>query len=575
MVTLGKSLAAGLASAIALAVYIALQVGVRLVLLASLTAVVAALRCDVEVLLAGLICWAVGRIPQRYQWSIDRVQLRPSWSDWRGGWSEVVVVGWTWHNAVGFDDEDMLRGTGYLLQIDELEVRLKLSSIWGALREHKSVKVCLLRAHGVRFSTNRNKQGALNLWRNLDLTDDDVNVKCFASQARKFGGLSGGGATVVPLPPIATAATRRVSGFWKTEWGRRPGSEPQSDSSEERDAQLQDAEMRYVEEPIGARTRRPRWGIPLRFDIHQVEVADIQLWVLDLLTLDVHRTSQAMGRDRVRIDLPSLEISRERLEAGDKRRAGAIDGVRGVYLGELVWVLVAELIPPVVMNAPGACSFTAAVATGLAIKDATKMLGAKTVQAAHFIGHNIKEALNLFDLPEPDRRSAPGAALRLKLIRGRQVTRKGRSVNCHAFIELLNSAGSVVDKARSEPQMWTKVPHWGEHFLLGPATSVSDAVRVTLYHRKSRQVVGITSSAREMPERYIGEVTLPLRCVLIQDAVIAEGGEVVGWFELTDDRGLRKGIPCSGEVKLGLQVIGAERLSEASDGGESSDASLL
>lgn len=64
----------------------------------------------------------------------------------------------------------------------------------------------------------------------------------------------------------------------------------------------------------------------------------------------------------------------------------------------------------------------------------------------------------------------------------------------------------------------------------------------------------------------MGEVGLPLRSLLIRDTVIAEGGEVVGWFQLNDTRGLRNGIPCSGQLKLGLRVVGADLLTDGDIG---------
>merc|ERR1711971_376266 len=88
-------------------------------------------------------------------------------------------------------------------------------------------------------------------------------------------------------------------------------------------------------------------------------------------------------------------------------------------------------------------------------------------------------------------------------------------------------------------------------------------VRVTVYHRKYRQVVGITSSPKEVPERFIGEVNLPVKTLMLRDAVIA-GGELVGWFTLMDMKGQRQGIACSGEIKLGLRLVDPHLL-QASD----------
>jgi len=59
---------------------------------------------------------------------------------------------------------------------------------------------------------------------------------------------------------------------------------------------------------------------------------------------------------------------------------------------------------------------------------------------------------------------------------------------------------------------------------------------------------------------FIGEVTLPLKALLIRDAVIKDGGEIVGWFPLADPHGHCGDEACTGQLKLGLRLVGAELL---------------
>lgn len=325
-------------------------------------------------------------------------------------------------------------------------------------------------------------------------------------------------------------------------------------------------EKRYVEEPIGDPRRRPRWGVPCRLDIHRLVLSDVQLWVLDLLMMDAHTTAQLLDSGTTRIDVKSLTISKSRLEAGDDRKAGSVDGIRGVYLGELIWCVVGEVIPLVVTKALWATSRTAALAAGYIVKDGAKRIGAHAVQKAHAAGHALKEGMHHLHphakSPTGTRSSTAACRVHVHLISGRQVTRKGYSVNSHALLELLDSNGHSVAQARSAPQMWTKVPHWDEAFELTPSPDAFGSptywsMRLSLYHQKSRQVVGITHhSTKENPDRFIGEVLVPLMALLIQDPVIASGGEIVGWFPLTDTRCLRQGTPCSGELKMGFRVEG-------------------
>lgn len=657
------------ASAFALASILVVSVLGAPVYVLVLAASVIALLVNLDTLLGRLASWAIGLIPQRYRWTIERIRIHPNWGAICKGtdsWSDVVVSNWTWHNPDGFDDDDdcspgskPAAGPRYVLQIDELTIRLKLSTIYAAVRDHKSIEIALLRVDGLRFNTQRNQRGALNLWRALDLPDDDVNVKSLSCQAARYGGLHdtepddvgtpasvvGAQAAavpqVVPLPPVATAATRAATDYWRPEWGeRRPLASAQGSAESDTPQQprlpfgrnlskgssasgspagspasagglcapllqgtprqrsprqwsprqcspRQKASPRqgspqfrphpqalpkrgYVEEPIGSPRRRPRWGVPVRLDIHRVHLSDVSLWVLDLLTMETHATSRHMDPDKKRIHVHSLNISRTRLEAGDDRRSGSMDDVHGVYLGELVWVIVAEVIPLVLKRSPLMISRTVALAAAFAMKDAAKRLGAKTLQAAHSAGHAIKEAVGHGGLPPGCNATGAFCRVQVHLIGGREVTRKGMAVNVHAYLELVTggtNGGQQLSAARSEPQMWTKTPRWDESFELRGAASAVDVLRITLYHRKSRQVVGITHKPKEMPERFIGEVCLPLRALLIRDPVISEGGEIVGWFTLTDARGLRQGIACSGSLKLGLRIDSPHLLRDNSSPG--------
>jgi len=552
--------------------------------------------------------------------------------------SDIVVYDWTWHNPPGFDNPRQ-SGPKFLLYMQEMRLRVDLWTLVPALTKHDALKIGQMRVRGLCFNTTRNSRGSLNLWQILDLPDNDVNVKSFASQAAKYGGLQEGneeaadGAQIVPLPAVSTAATRAAARYWRPEWGEQPldegmdapvqpsrarwwrhwrtGRKPSNDTAGglasplildpeagsgdsgnsfvlpaaahaaspstcspvphaasaptaacpqrpgDNDAD-DDISVRYVEYPIGDPRRRPRWGVPIRFDIAQLQLMDTHLWVLDLLTMDTHASSQNMPPEKKQIDVHFMNITRSRLEAGDARRSGSQDGVRGVYLGELIWVIVAEVIPIILKRSPYALSRTAAMAAAYAMKDGAKRLGAKMFEATHKTGHVIKEAFRPQIPKSPmgfDR-----CVVQVHLMGGRQVTRKGMAVNSHALIELESASGELLATGRSEPQMWTKVPHWDQSFELYGATSTADILRILLYHQKSRQVVGLTTSSKEVPTRFIGEVTLSLKNILIKDPVIIEGGEVVGWFPLTDARGMRQGILCTGELKLGLRIINSHIL---------------
>ena len=121
-------------------------------------------------LLARLACWGINTIPKAFNWSIESISFRPSWSSAYP--SEIIVTHWTWHNPRSPTPATAFRSP-YLLHVDRLAFRLDLWSVHCALRDHHSnpVKVHEISLEGVRFYAKRNKADALNLWMALDLPD--------------------------------------------------------------------------------------------------------------------------------------------------------------------------------------------------------------------------------------------------------------------------------------------------------------------------------------------------------------------------------------------------------------------
>ena len=70
------------------------------------------------------------------------------------------MINWTWHNPEGFEGDARC----YILQIDRLCVRLKLSSILGAIGNRRAITVQLVSVEGIRFNAQRNEEALLNLW---------------------------------------------------------------------------------------------------------------------------------------------------------------------------------------------------------------------------------------------------------------------------------------------------------------------------------------------------------------------------------------------------------------------------
>jgi hypothetical protein len=408
------------------------------------------LYASLDILLGHVASWAIGKTPKAFKWTIERICVRPSFS-WHS-WSEVAIIGWTWHNPRGFEDDE----ANYILQIDRLTLRCDLRSFYYAIRDHQSVVVDLLKIDGVRFKTQRNNDAALNLWEALDLPDNDLNVSVVMKKARESEhGIHS--KAIMPLPPVATAATRQAAGYWRKSWRKEAPTTPTPTSQvmqpstttcsclsfacwkapPEEDPAAQ-TPKEYFEFAIGDKRRRPRWGVPVRFDIKMFLAEDVDVWIFDLLTMDrwesaPDRSKRFADPSQTKMSVRYLAITRETFEARDERRSGGGplgDGIRGIYLGELVWGLIGELLPEVVRASPGGLLKNMLFASTYAARDSAMVVSGSMLDLALY----AKGLLHLRRLPPVV--ASDACFLHVHLMRGRKVTHNGDRVNVHVRLSL-------------------------------------------------------------------------------------------------------------------------------------------
>lgn len=556
-------------------------------------------------------------------------------------------MNWTWHNPPYFLGQGMHEGTRqtrhtdtqcYILKIKRLTLRVELASLYRAFRRRGAVNIDHIVLEGVQFRTQRNREADLNLWEALSLPDRDLNVGVIVAKAREQGGLRDTG-TLRPLPTFATVATRKAARYWekqkelKTKLQRQisglqnslsildnapaprcrcrfwPAFSRPSPPVDECDQTPMASWERILtlpvpgqcfNYPIGHPLRRPQWGVPVRFDIRELVAVNVELWILDLLTMDKHvRFIEADTKMVVNY----LVVSRSEFEAGDERRLGrgdvdTADGIRGVYLGELVWVLIAQLLPGLIKHSPKEVLTNGCFAACFATRDSAVTLGAMAFEFA-------LAAKRLFScgagtvvrsLGEP---ALPptGSFVHVRLIRAHGVAYQGQRVNVHARLEIIPGRPSDpgehqrrgVMAAASTLRVWTKTPWWDEAFCLGPVDSEDAVLRVTCFHRKTRYAAVNESMDDDASTylRHIGEVKLELASLNVSDTAIGRKGELVGWFPLmartsqrpgsleeeahghllgsTDaadsQQGTARGRLKFGRLKLGLRLVNPSKVS--------------
>jgi len=535
-------------------------------------ALYSSIRLYFDSILGALAGWGIGKTPKAFRWTIARICVRPCFSWAPHAWSHIIIEDWTWHDPSDFDSKD---GAGYILKIERLTLRLELGSIYRAFKRRKAINIDLMLLEGANFCTKRNEEALLNLWESLQIPDNDVNVHSILKQAKHQSGIS----EVAPLPAVATKATRQSAQYWRKEWGyRRQLSTGQKKclpcclppccckTSDAQTSARKSSRLVYgrniadFEYPIGDPRRRPRWGVPVRLDIRQLALLKVDLDIFDLLTMDKQQERET-GETGFVVD--SLYVSRDTLEHGDERRKGegAVgDGVHGVYLGELLWVLIHQLAPHL---AGSRLLYNAAYAAMYATRDSSVTCVARLLEGALDLGNCLR----------PPRHAAVESAykcvLHVHLLMARGLSHKGKRANVHALLELReapSSAGAplelgskAVDAHESRLKVWTKTPRWNEVFHLNGVSSAGSVLRVVLYHRPMRKCcLGSMDGGSDSLEA-VGEVVLPLKQLLMKSDVIHSGSDMVGWFPLVGD--FKHPHQTHGQIKLGLRLLHPELLS--------------
>eukprot|EP00434_Breviolum_minutum_P028138 symbB.v1.2.024893.t1/scaffold2388.1/size114014/10 len=312
--------------------------------------------------------------------------------------------------------------------------------------------------------------------------------------------------------------------------------------------------LRRQDTLLGDPLRRPRWGVPVRFHIQQVCVIGAQLWLFDLLTTD--RRWRLVEPKDIRMEVASLAFSWETLAKRDLRRDGHGDGVKGVYLGELVWVLIAQLLPKVLESSKRNLMKTALFAVGFGAWDASVIMSAKALEVALDTKYCLANVMPCLPSSLPRQPSLNQCFVHIHLICGRGLVRQhDQYCNVLVRLELKNPEtpqGQVTDLALAPLRMWTKSPWWDQKFCLGPAKCTSSLIRIRCFHCKARHVMSTKCDG------LLGQVMVPLSEILAERSRTKDGS-IVRWFPL-DAASMM--IPRHGHLKLGFQLSGQAHLSK-------------
>merc|ERR1712048_1204170 len=139
------------------------------------------------------------------------------------------------------------------------------------------------------------------------------------------------------------------------------------------------------------------------------------------------------------------------------------------------------------------------VAAGFAVMDVSKSVASRVASHTLSAERRLHDGMRHVFSGDRARQQHEGCRLHVHLICGRQVTRKGRSVNAFARIQLYDppvltppfsaTLGPLVMEVPSKPRMWTMRPSWDQYFDIGPVRSRRSILRIACYHRKTTDVM--------------------------------------------------------------------------------------
>jgi len=282
---------------------------------------------------------------------------------------------------------------------------------------------------------------------------------------------------------------------------------------------------------VGDPRRRPRWGIPFKFDIAHVIATNIDVGIMDLLMAKAHYTG---SHEDTAIHIPFIELENDQLTRGEHKRLG------GIYLGELVWALINILIVKILMTKPTKLVLNSTLAAAFAVRDVAHYTVARTLELAMNVPRSLQDGRT---------NNVSACFLRVRLMSGRYLVKHGGkgAISTHCVVQLRSEddrESNLIDQDTSKISLWSKSPRWKETFFLGPVSILKDTqLKVLCVHQE--RVPGKSGYWDTLSSSAVGELNVPLLAIgttkvsldtskmfLNHRQKATPTRELVGWFQL-------------------------------------------
>jgi hypothetical protein len=271
--------------------------------------------------------------------------------------SEIVLKNFIWKNPAIF------KKSPYFVKVQRLGIRFQLESVFRAIKNNTSIDVSEVEIDGVSVYIERRTKEGLNLWACLGSGDEDktttetsieASVVQNVSSAMKFAQASEDGEAESEAVLGSSSNFMSKLGFKKEASKSDENSISRMDGSDSTaidpkfDIPLE-SQQGSIPAQSGVEVKTSAWGVPFTFIVNRLDIINITAYVQDYLNA-THSSYNSLN---------AIKISRIEMRKRDLATRVKQGGWKGVFLDDLVWKVIGELVSTLLASNSGSLALIA------------------------------------------------------------------------------------------------------------------------------------------------------------------------------------------------------------------------
>lgn len=260
--------------------------------------------------------------------------------------SEIVLKDFTWHNPPVFKESQ------YFVKIKRMCIRFDPASIYPALTRNTPIHISDIEISGVTAYVERDPKHGLNIWACMGAADQPENNKIESS-------VVGNVSSAMKKSKKNQDKQLGDGALLKNRRKAKAASGGQSGDEDDFEEDVMDEAVAAAPEILrqasdnsvagGEPEKTSGWGVPYKFITGRLEIRNLRAHAQDYL--NARHTSYS--------NLTSIRIKRMDMNKKELCNYSSSKGYRGVFLDDLVWKLIGELITSLLASNSGSLALLA------------------------------------------------------------------------------------------------------------------------------------------------------------------------------------------------------------------------